>query len=125
MSLSMLASSRLASFAFSNSSLHLSARCLGATVIGSPFHNRPSMRFMSTPQYQSVLGTKDTRHAELTRDIIKDAVDQQLQNRPALSTPEQRWLDRSKRALESVARTPPADTYSGKSFFLRIVLLCV
>ena len=111
MSLNIFASSvsRLASFT--------STKCLPAAFLRSSFQGRPSIRFMSTPQFQSFVEAKDTRHADMTRDMVKDAVDQQVQNRPASSTPDQRWQDRSKRALENVARTPPADTYSGRLFF--------
>lgn len=58
----------------------------------------------------------------MARDLIKDAVDMQVQNRPAHSTPDERWKDRSTKALESVARTPPADTYSGRLFSPRVLL---
>jgi hypothetical protein len=67
------------------------------------------------------VGVKDSRHADMTRDIIKDAVDLQVQNRPTSLTPDQRWQDRSKKALESAARTPPAETYSGKLFSPHVV----
>jgi hypothetical protein len=99
-------------FAFSASRLvnFTSTRCLPAAFTRS-LHGCPSIRFMSTPPFQLFVGTKNSRHTDMTRDIIKDAVDQQVQNR---RTPDQRWQDRSKSALESVARTPPADTYSGR-----------
>lgn len=96
--------SRLTTFVKPGFRLH--AKCIDTTVV------RPSIHFMC-PQSRSFVGVKDSRHANMTRDIIKDAADQQMQNR-ASSTPEERWRERSQRALESVARTPPADTYAGK-----------
>ena len=110
--------SRLAKFALPNLSSRFSTNYLRAAFTRSP--TRHSIRFISH-QFQPFAGVKDSRHADLTRDIIKDAVDQQVQNRPASSTPDQRWQDRSKRALENVARRPPADTYSGSLFCPHVV----
>src|SRR5260221_12607093 len=114
--------SRLAISAFPNSVFRLSAKYLPA-VARTPFHNRLSARWISTPPFQSFVGEKDSRHAFVTRDLIKDAVDLQVQNRPANSTPDERWKDRSTKALDSVARTPPPDTYSGRLFSPHVFLL--
>jgi hypothetical protein len=53
---------------------------------------------------------------DVTREKVADAADRRFQHRIHLLTPEDRWRERSKKALESAGRTPPAHTYSGNIF---------
>lgn len=92
------------------SSVRLRPRLYSSAGSGTtPLPDRVSIRFTSTsPSF--------VRPADVTRDKIKDAVDRQIQNRTSLMTPEDRWRERSKKALESAGRTPPAHTYTGIIF---------
>ncbi len=90
-----------------SSFVRLSPRLCPSSGSGiTPLQDRVLIRFMSTSP--SFVGP-----ADVTREKVGDAADRQLQNRIHLLTPEDRWRERSKKALESAGRTPPAHTYSG------------
>jgi len=49
----------------------------------------------------------------MATEKIGDAADKQIQSRTESMTVEERWAERSKRALENASRSPPAHKYSG------------
>ena len=54
----------------------------------------------------------------MATEKIGDAADKQIQSRTESMTVEERWAERSKRALENASRAPPAHKYSGMTQFI-------